>query len=91
MLAPTGLKELRQRKQLLTLQADLQRQLLVLECGQWQDRFSASRQRFQANRWWLAGGALAVGWLFTRKLPSLARWLPLALPAWRAVRRYLPR
>ena len=91
MSASTGLNALRQRKQLLVLEADLQRQLVVLEYQQWQQRLSASQEKLHASRWWLAGGALVIGWLFTRKLPSLARWLPLALPAWRAAQKFLPR
>ncbi len=80
---------LSERKRLLVFQADLHRQLLGLERNQLFQGVGEARDRLYANRWWLIGGTVAVGWLFTRRLPAFARWLPALMPAWRLVRGYL--
>lgn len=74
------------RKRLLISQSELSRQLLRFERLNLQQRVGDTRERLQANRWWLVGGALGVGWLITRKMPRMAAWLPMALPALRMIR-----
>lgn len=85
------MKELIQRKHLLVLQADMHRQMLTLERQHLRQGVGEARDRLQTGRWWLIGGGLLVGWLFTRKLPGFTRWLPLAMPAWRLARGFLLR
>lgn len=82
---------LSERKRLLVFQADLHRQLLAIERNQLRADVGDARDRLHASRWWLLGGTVAAGWLFTRKLPAIARWLPALMPAWRLVRGYLAR
>ncbi len=91
MFAFRKVNRLAERKRLLVLQADLHRQLLAFERNQLRQDVGDARDRLHANRWWLIGGTVAAGWLFTRKLPAFARWLPALMPAWRLVRGYLAR
>lgn len=83
------MKTFAQQKRLILLRADMHRQMLTLEGRHLQQGVGDARNRLAAGRWWLIGGGLVVGWLFTRKLPSLARWLPVMMPAWRLARGLL--
>lgn len=83
------MKNLNDQKRLLVLQADMHRQMLALEQQHLRQGVGDARERLAAGRWWLIGGGLIGGWLLTRKLPSLARWLPVMMPAWRLARGLL--
>lgn len=87
MPAAVRLSELRQRKQLLLLQADLHRQLLDLERRQLHTQLRAATGRFHAQRWWVIGGTAALGLALSRfgAGGALTRWLPLAATAWKVV------
>jgi hypothetical protein len=73
------------RKRLLITQADLHRQLIRLEGSQIRGRWDAWRESGGRNRWWLAGTAMAGGFL-TRRLGGVVRWLPTLLSMWRSLK-----
>jgi cytochrome c-type biogenesis protein CcmH/NrfG len=82
----SGLITLAERKRLLVQQADAQRTLLVTERRRLQDRLATAREQLSTHRWWLLGGAAAVGWLAAGRLGGVRRWLPVAFGAMRIVR-----
>lgn len=87
MFPSTRLKELAQRKQLLLLQSDLHRELITVERHVLHARLQAATDSVKSNRWWLIGGALGAGWMTFRSGGKLTRWLPLALTAWRLMKK----
>lgn len=83
----TGLDE---RKRQLVVQADLHRQLIVMERLHLQERFSALPRQITDHRWWWIAGAAVAGWLVTRKLSGLIRWVPRLVIAARIIRNVRP-
>lgn len=81
------MNELTARKHRLIAQADLNRKLIVEECTQLSEQWNATRARVGQNRWWLVGGAIAGGWLITRRAHGLLKWLPTAFGILRILRR----
>ncbi len=79
------LSDLRARKELILAEADLHRQLLMLERLRWQRRGAEAQQFVGEQRWWLLGGALAVGVILNRRWKGLAQWLPTVIATTRAM------
>lgn len=90
MPASAKLIGLAERKRQLVVQADLHRQLIVMEQLHLQERFSALPRQITGHRWWWIAGAAVAGWLVTRKLSSLVRWVPMLLTASRIIRNVRP-
>jgi hypothetical protein len=86
MSAPTGLKALAARKQLLVAQADLHRQVLGLERARLQGRWNEASGFVDRNRWWLLGGAVVVGVMLVRRGRELSRWIPTILGIWQELK-----
>jgi hypothetical protein len=87
MSETTTVSDLAQRKRLLVLQAELHRQIIEIERIRLQQRAGIARERFAANRWWLLGGLATAGWLSTRKFGFLVKMVPMAMTAWKLVRK----
>ena len=86
MSAPTGLKALAARKQLLVAQADLHRQILGLERRRLQGRWDDASGFVVRNRWWLLGGAVVVGVFLVRRGRELSGWIPTIFGIWRELK-----
>lgn len=82
---------LQERKRLLVLQGELQRQSIVLEQLMLQRRLDHAREGLQSHRWWVVAATVAVGWFTTRKAGGWFRWLPLVSGAWRIARNFKQR
>lgn len=87
MASSRQLNELAARKQLLIAQADLHRQLLSLETSRIGAGGLGPGAFVERNRWWLIGGALAVGVVIARRWRGFAEWLPPILATARAFLR----
>ncbi len=74
---------LEERKRILVLQGELQRQSIALEQVMLQRRLDHAREGLQSHRWWVVAATVAVGWFTTRKAGGLLRWIPLLTGAWR--------
>lgn len=77
--------DLRARKELLLAEADLHRQLLVLERLRWRRHGATARQFLDGKRGWLLGCAAIMGAVLARRWSGLAKWLPTALATARAL------
>ena len=88
MFAQRQLTELRERKRLLMLEADLHRALVVTECASVRQRLNEARNRVRSAGPWLALGAGAAGVLAARRFGITNRWIPAAFAAWRWLRRF---
>lgn len=86
-MASSPLNAFAVRKQLLVAQAGLHRQLLALESARIIDARRGARAFVDRNRWWLLGGAIAIGAVAARRWRSLFEWLPPLLAAARAFSR----
>ena len=87
MSAPTGLKALAARKQLLVAQADLHRQILGLERARLHGCWKDASGFVDRNRWWILGGAVVVGVLLVRRGRQLSGWIPTIFGIWRELKR----
>lgn len=83
-MASSKLNELAARKQLLIVQADLHRQLLVLESARATAGGFGAAAFVDRNRWWLLGGAILAGVVAARRGRALVEWLPSLLAVARA-------
>ncbi|HNQ88107.1 MAG TPA: hypothetical protein PKM73_05805 [Verrucomicrobiota bacterium] len=85
--------ELQERKRLVQLQAELQRTLLRAEVATVRARWSWLKDIRETARstspWWTTGAAI-LGLLAAWRGRSAARWIPVALAAWKALRRSRP-
>jgi len=91
MSAPAPVNDLADRKRLLIAQAELHRQIILIERFRVQQRLDLARDRLQANRWWLMGGVALAGWLTTRRFGSLLKLVPAGMGVWRLLQKYLAR
>ena len=91
MSAPAPVNDLAGRKRLLIAQAELHRQIILIERFRVQQRLDLARDRLQANRWWLMGGVALAGWLTTRRFGSLLKLVPAGMGVWRLLQKYLAR
>lgn len=83
MPATPRVNALAERRQLLTLEADLHRNLIALEVGNLRaqvDELLAARQRVASSPWAMAGSAI-TGLLAFRHWRQLSRWAPMAITA----------
>jgi hypothetical protein len=87
MAAAPRMSDLAERKRLIVARADLHRQLLALERLRLQGRLASARGFVGHHRWWLLGGAAAIGLLLTRRGRGLAGWMPAVLAVWKALKR----
>ena len=71
---------LAERKRRLVQEAALHRELLLIERRQIANRLTTMRQQLQTHRWWLLGGAVAIG-LTLGRFRRVTRWLPTAIKA----------
>lgn len=88
-MSAARLIELRERKRLLVLQADLHRAVLRSGCVMARDRLSwlnQAREKAGAAGPWLAAGAGAAGLIVAWRGRKLVGWIPTVLSAWRAIR-----
>ena len=77
------LSELTERRKLLLIEADLHRNLIMMEVENLRAHVAdleSARQRVTSNPWMLAGGTIAGVFAF-RHLRQLARWAPVAITA----------
>jgi hypothetical protein len=79
--------KLADRKLLLIRQAELYREILVLEQRAAVETIDHFRVQFRSTRWWLLGGVACAGWLLSSKFAGLARWVPTALAVARFAQR----
>lgn len=89
MFGQERLKDLERRQDELVLQAELHRQVLLLETAVWAQRLAwvdAAREGAGKARWWLVPVAAFGGVIAVRKWRTLLRWLPVGLSLWRWVR-----
>lgn len=91
MPASARMISLAEQKRILVLRGELQRQIIELERFRLIDRVDTLHDRISAKRWWIAGGLLALGWLTTRKLGAIARWLPAITAAWKMAQNFKTR
>jgi hypothetical protein len=81
---------LQERKRLVMLQADLHRALLRAEVATVRARWSWVKDVRETARgaspWWAVGAAV-VGFLAAGRGRGVARWIPMALAVWKAIRR----
>ncbi len=82
---------LEERKRILILQGELQRQSIALEQLMLHRRLDQTRAGLQSHRWWVVAATVAVGWFTTRKTGGLLRWIPLVTGAWRMARNFKKR
>lgn len=87
MASSRQLNELSVRKQLLIAQADMQRQLLTLECTRLGNPGAVANELIQRHRWWLLAGSAVVGIVLARRWRGFAGWLPPILATARAFLR----
>jgi hypothetical protein len=80
------MNDLAKQKELLVLQSDLHRELLRLERLRLEKRMGATADRVRAGRWWITGGLLGAGLLFSRA-GKLTRWIPVAAAAWKFLQK----
>ncbi|MEW6158607.1 MAG: hypothetical protein AB1813_14335 [Verrucomicrobiota bacterium] len=91
MPAQRPLEDLRERKRLLVLQADLHRALLRAEFLSARERLSwlsDAQSTARSAGPWLSLGAAAIGLLAAWRARKLARWIPAALALWRSIRKF---
>jgi hypothetical protein len=84
------LRELQDRKRLLTVQADLHRAVLSAQCENLAGRvgwIASLVGKGQSAAPWLAGGAALAGWLVARNRTKAAGWISTAFAAWRWFRK----
>jgi hypothetical protein len=74
---------LEERKRLLILHGELQRQSIALEQVLLQRRFEQTREGLHTHRWWVIGATVAAGWFTRKKAGGWLRWLPVAAGLWR--------
>lgn len=86
MSASARMNDLALRRRLLTMQANLHRERLGLECVLMHERWATVCSATKGNRWWLVAGALAGGALLSRHWRGLARSLPLVVSLWRMMK-----
>jgi hypothetical protein len=90
MPAQSTMIDLQVRKRLLTMQADLHRGLLKAEAAnlraQW-SWVSEVGQKARSLNPWVSVGAAALGLVAAWRGRRLARWVPVALAAWRWVQK----
>jgi hypothetical protein len=89
MFGDERIAEIERRQEDLVLQADIHRQMLVLEATGWAQRFAwvnSTRQAVSGARWWLLPVAAIGGVLAVRKWRTLIKWLPTALSVWKWTR-----
>ena len=79
------MKELTERKRILVLQADVHRNMIELERLRIQEGVQVVRSQMRSKSWLLLGGAVALGWLSTRLLGPVLKFVPAGLAAWRLV------
>lgn len=87
------MNELTERRQLLTLEAELHRNLITLEVGNLRaqvDKLLAARQRAASSPWAMAGSAI-TGLLAFRHWRQLSRWAPMAITVVQWVRSWSKR
>jgi len=90
MSATPPVTRLAERKRLLVLQADMHRTLLCAVCVDARARLSWLNEvrRKARSAWpWLASGATAMGLLAAGQWRKPAKWISVALAAWRAWRK----
>ena len=78
------LREFKEAKRLLVLEADLHRTLRRAECASIGARLSwvqQAREKVRSASPWLAVGATAIGILAAWRWRSQARWIPTVLAA----------
>lgn len=88
MFAKQQLNELAERRELLLLEAELNRSVIGLECESLRARLAdlqAARERVAAGGPWLVAGGAVAGLLAVRHWRKLAGWIPTALTALRWV------
>ena len=84
MFAQKELDDLAEKRRLLVLEADLHRNLIVLESEGLRAKFAwidQVRERVAAGGPWLAAGGTVAGLFAMRHWRKLARWAPVALTA----------
>ena len=73
----------------MVLQADMHRQVLLLEATAWAQRFAwvdSTLQAVSGAKWWLLPVAAVGGVLAVRKWRTLIKWVPTALSVWKWTR-----
>ncbi len=94
MLYGQKLKELEEMQRLLIVQADIHRSILRVESAALRRRLnpvSVLGQKVTGTSPWVLLGAVAGGILAFRRWRASARWVPMALTAWRWLRWWLQR
>ncbi len=93
MSAEQQLNELAERRRLLVLEADLQRNIITLECENIRDHLrelQTARERATHHPLFMAGSA-AAGLFALRHWRKVARWAPAALSAFRWIKSFTGR
>jgi hypothetical protein len=85
------MKDLAERKRIPILQADVHRSVIELERLRLQQGFDMVCAQMRSKSWLLLGGAVVTGWLSTRLLGPLLKYVPAGLAAWRVLRNLMPR
>lgn len=81
------MSQLHARKEMILAEADLHRQILMLERLRWQRYGAQAQQLVATKRWWLIGGAMVAGALIARRWRGFASWLPMIMSTTRALLR----
>ena len=90
MFAQKQLNDLAERRRLLVLEADIHRNLIVMESENIRAKLAwiaNARERVSAGGPWLAAGGAIAGVFALRHWRKLAGWVPMAMTALRWVRR----
>ena len=90
MLAQKELNDLAERRRLLVVEADLHRNLIALEVQNLRAKIEwlgQAREQFSLGKPWLAAGGVAAGLLAVRHWRKVIRWVPVAMTAFRWIRK----
>jgi hypothetical protein len=90
------MNDLAERKRLLTIEADLHRNLISVECARMRDRVKSLTSLGTLPKYlsflaptnpWVIGGTAIAGALAARNWGKAIKWLPAAFSLWRLLRK----
>lgn len=88
MPAHPRITALANRKRALLVEAELHRGVIAAERLHLAGRITSVRNQVAGHRWWWIGGAVLAGWIVSRRMGGLTRWLPAATTVLRLVRGF---